>query len=128
MSSRNLRNMQTDLVGAHLVGKDGEESIKVCVRARPSGPGDKKAVVEINGQSIRVTGQGGQEKNFTFNYVGDQNSTQQGIFENLGKPATDSFIEGYNACVMAYGQTGSGKTHTLWGKYFDSHISRSDDP
>lgn len=54
-------------------------------------------------------------QNFTFDYVYDQDSTQEFVYENTAKPAVCSVFEGYNATMLAYGQTGTGKTHTMEG-------------
>ena len=53
--------------------------------------------------------------NFTFDYVYDQNSTQDEVYEHSGKPAVLSVLEGYNATLLAYGQSGTGKTFTMVG-------------
>jgi DNA replication protein DnaC len=52
---------------------------------------------------------------FTFDHVYDQNSTQEGVYENTAKQAVWSVLEGYNATILAYGQTGTGKTYTMEG-------------
>ena len=52
---------------------------------------------------------------FKFSGIFDQDSTQEEIFENVAKPLTQSFLEGYNGTIFAYGQTGSGKTFTMSG-------------
>ena len=56
---------------------------------------------------------------FTFDYVYDQNSTQEEVYIHSGKPAVLSVLEGYNATLLAYGQTGTGKTYTMEGLKFD---------
>jgi kinesin family protein 3/17 len=40
---------------------------------------------------------------FTFDHVYDQNSTQEGVYENTAKQAVWSVLEGYNATILAYG-------------------------
>jgi len=47
--------------------------------------------------------------------VFDLESTQEEVFERVGKPVLDSIRNGYNGTIMAYGQTSSGKTHTMQG-------------
>lgn len=37
------------------------------------------------------------------------------MFQEVGRPITQSCLAGYNGTVFAYGQTGSGKTHTILG-------------
>ena len=52
---------------------------------------------------------------YSFDYVYDENSTQEFVYENTAKQAVQSVLEGYNATVLAYGQTGTGKTYTMEG-------------
>lgn len=40
---------------------------------------------------------------FTFDYVYDESSTQEYVYENTAKPAVFSVLEGYNATILAYG-------------------------
>ena len=54
-------------------------------------------------------------QNFSFDYVYDERSTQENVYENTAKQSVISVLEGYNATVLAYGQTGTGKTHTMEG-------------
>ena len=55
-------------------------------------------------------------KQFCFDYILDENSTQYDIFKCGGKKMCDEALKGYNCTIFAYGQTGSGKTYTLLGK------------
>ena len=52
---------------------------------------------------------------FQFNGIFEQNSSQEEIFEIIGKKIIKKSIEGYNNSVFCYGQTGSGKTFTMCG-------------
>ena len=52
---------------------------------------------------------------FHFNGIFDVSSTQEEIFEIIGKKVIKNSIEGYNSTVFCYGQTGSGKTYTMCG-------------
>lgn len=56
-----------------------------------------------------------QTNQFTFDYVYDQESTQEEVYENTAKQAVLSTLMGYNASIIAYGQTGTGKTYTMEG-------------
>jgi kinesin family protein 3/17 len=56
---------------------------------------------------------------FTFDHVYDQDSSQDLVYENSGRSAVLSVLEGYNATLLAYGQTGTGKTFTMEGFRFD---------
>ena len=55
---------------------------------------------------------------FRFDYVYDQDSTQDFVYENTAKHTVMSSLEGYNATLLAYGQTGTGKTYTMEGFQF----------
>lgn len=64
-------------------------------------------------------------QSYSFDYVYDQESTQDLVYNKTAKPAVQSVLEGYNATILAYGQTGTGKTHTMEGfKYNGSDPSR----
>ncbi|KFG38312.1 putative kinesin [Toxoplasma gondii FOU] len=52
---------------------------------------------------------------FTFDYVFGENSSQQAIFERIGRPLVLSVCSGFNATLLAYGQSSSGKTYTIIG-------------
>ena len=65
---------------------------------------------------------GSKKKSYFFDYVGDENTTQNDIFEQCGKKICDYSLEGYNGTIFAYGQTGSGKTYTLLGKNITNTI------
>jgi hypothetical protein len=45
---------------------------------------------------------------FNFDYIYDQHSNQQFVYENTAKHAVLSVLSGYNATCLAYGQTGTG--------------------
>eukprot|EP01028_Stygiella_incarcerata_P011389 TRINITY_DN6437_c1_g1_i1.p1 TRINITY_DN6437_c1_g1~~TRINITY_DN6437_c1_g1_i1.p1 ORF type:complete len:1007 (-),score=355.63 TRINITY_DN6437_c1_g1_i1:282-3302(-) len=53
---------------------------------------------------------------FTFDYVYDEPSKQDEVYNRTAKAAVMSTLEGYNATIFAYGQTGTGKTYTMEGK------------
>ncbi|CAP20618.2 Protein CBR-KLP-11 [Caenorhabditis briggsae] len=59
-------------------------------------------------------------KDFTFDAIYDENSTQSDLYEETFRDLVDSVLNGYNATIFAYGQTGTGKTHTMEGKSNDS--------
>lgn len=47
--------------------------------------------------------------------VFDENSTQEELYENIGKKAFHDFIEGYDATIFSYGNFGTGKTYSMMG-------------
>ena len=50
-----------------------------------------------------------------FDSLFGPDSTQERVFEALGRPMVAAALSGVNATILAYGQTGSGKTHTMQG-------------
>ncbi|KAF9974951.1 hypothetical protein BGZ73_001539 [Actinomortierella ambigua] len=55
----------------------------------------------------------GSDKSFTFDYVFDEESSQQHVFEQCAKELVEKFVSGFNVTILAYGQTGSGKTYSM---------------
>ena len=54
-------------------------------------------------------GQGGAavgEHTFNFDHIFGMNSTQEDVYETVGRPLVSALFDGFNACLMAYGQTG----------------------
>lgn len=56
-----------------------------------------------------------KEKQYGFDYVFDENTSQVEIFNNTTKYLCKDVLNGYNSTVFAYGQTGAGKTFTMLG-------------
>ncbi|ETP01685.1 hypothetical protein F441_21167 [Phytophthora nicotianae CJ01A1] len=50
-----------------------------------------------------------------FDGVYSAQSTQEEVFEAVGRPFVADLLVGYNCTIIAYGQTGSGKTYTVVG-------------
>lgn len=50
---------------------------------------------------------------FMFDYVYDQFSSQEKVYETTARNIVESALQGYNATIFAYGQTGAGKTYTM---------------
>lgn len=42
-------------------------------------------------------------QSYTFDYVYDQDSTQEFVYTNTARSAVQSVLEGYNATILAYG-------------------------
>ena len=57
-----------------------------------------------------------REKVFRFNRVLGSNSSQEGVYRELGiRAMVERVLEGYHSTIFAYGQTGSGKTYSIDG-------------
>ena len=52
---------------------------------------------------------------FSFDEAGGEDAKQSDVFEVVGRPTLEAFLEGYNGTILCYGQTGSGKTYTMTG-------------
>ena len=50
---------------------------------------------------------------FVFDQAFDVDSTEDDVFNSIGRIPVATFLAGGNACIIAYGQTGTGKSHTL---------------
>ncbi|CAE7463878.1 KIF15 [Symbiodinium natans] len=96
---------------------DAGESIRVHIRVRP--PTDREIAVGtvqavfVEGSSVVVKSD--PPRSFAFDGVLGESSTQQDVFESLGRMVGSSCLAGYNGSVYVYGQTGAGKTHTMCG-------------
>ncbi len=54
-------------------------------------------------------------RNFQFDNVISDSSTQAAVYEESARPLITDFINGVNASCLVYGVTGSGKTYTMFG-------------
>ena len=110
--------------------QQGNNNILVAVRCRPftnqeiqrdPTPAvhilDEKFLVisppnsEFNSKKFRL-----QEKQYTYDYVFNEISSQQEIYNKTTEFLLKGVLEGYNATVFAYGATGAGKTFTMLGE------------
>ena len=95
------------------------ENIQCMVRIRPlltEFENRGRVCVDLNESNNMITIDcKPKPKSFTFDHVGSMRSTQESIFQSVGKPITNACLSGYNGTIFAYGQTGSGKTFTILG-------------
>lgn len=96
--------------------------VQVCIRVRPPSEGGAQPAASLrrgaSSRELDVSGAPSTEpKRFTFDQVfwPDSSTTQQAVFDAVGRPVVDSVLDGYNGSIIAYGQTCSGKTHTMMG-------------
>ena len=97
-----------------------ESNVKVVIRVRPFigreiKLKDKKCVKINDADNSIFINDGERAKQFTYDAIFDEKSTQDQIFENGPKQIIDKTLQGFNGCIFAYGQTGSGKTYTMYG-------------
>uniref|UniRef100_A0A8C5CVZ4 Kinesin family member 1B n=1 Tax=Gadus morhua TaxID=8049 RepID=A0A8C5CVZ4_GADMO len=106
-------------------------SVKVAVRVRPFNSRemgkDSKCIIHMQGNSTTISNPKFPKepaKNFSFDYSYWSHTTpedpafssQNLVYNDIGKEMLQHAFEGYNVCIFAYGQTGSGKSYTMMGK------------
>ena len=57
-----------------------------------------------NSKSISITSEKGQTKEFVYDYIADEKSTQKEIFENCAKKICNNCLEGYNGQYLPKGK------------------------
>ena len=108
-----------------------EQSIAVYVRVRSPGADVALRCLTTDERTSTVklhTPAGSDDRTFRYDSVGGENTTQEEVFDAVGRPLSHANMEGYNATVFAYGQTGSGKTYTMYGPEFGGASSSAPIP
>ena len=111
-------------------------NIRVFCRVRPLNsregsvscvefPNDDRAnrQIALVPQEQQQNGRNLSRKDFEFDRVFNEGSSQTTVYEESVKPLVQSALDGFNVCVFAYGQTGSGKTHTMEGPENDRGVT-----
>jgi kinesin family protein 1 len=112
-----------------------EESVQVAVRMRCFNGREKDAhakriirmeQLQKGSKTYIANPDDGKEKmfeyDFSFQTFSEQEpeagpySSQETVFDILGRPVMESALEGRNVCLFAYGQTGAGKSYSMLGK------------
>lgn len=80
---------------------------------------EDRSVLEVLGNTIKITQDGSTSQSFTFDHCfwscdehHLQYASQEDVYNTLAVPLLEKAYEGYNTCLFAYGQTGSGKSYT----------------
>lgn len=106
------------------MSKDSD-NIQVIIRVRPLNrreleeTDDCKRCVMVDQPSqkrLRLDDSKIGPRDFEFDWIGDESTSQEQIFESVGKSMVERCLKGYNCCIFAYGQTGAGKTYTMQGR------------
>jgi kinesin family protein 5 len=97
-----------------------DKNVKVFCRFRPINQqeqeqGSKRMIRIDNNKKVYVQSENKIESNYNFDHIFHDQSTQEEVYNIVGKPLIAEIFKGYNATVFAYGQTSSGKTLTLSG-------------
>ena len=89
-------------------------NIKVAVRCRPLSTKELykgcKSIVNMSDKVVTIHSpdDSSGEKTFTYDHCYFSDSTQEQVYDDLGKNIVTQGLEGYNGTIFAYGQTGSG--------------------
>ena len=92
--------------------------MKVFIRVRPLNDKERNTsqCVEVNGTTIQMRDKEPDHR-FSFDHVFNTDTTQDQVYQSVGKEVVDEAFQGFNGTVFAYGQTSSGKTHTCIGPH-----------
>ena len=106
-------------------------SVLVACRVRPfvsRSDGHESSgapILELSGRTVKSRDpSSGRALGFgPFDALFGPASTQEEVFDAVGRPIVEAALQGVNATILAYGQTGSGKTHTMHGGGGDRGIT-----
>lgn len=70
---------------------------------------DKGAIEVLSPTSLDGSNVTEETKQFSFDAVFSEYTTQRKIYDTCAAPVVQSVLEGYNGTIFAYGQTGAGK-------------------
>jgi len=108
---------------------DQTSPVQVAIRIRPLSEKESSCnkIITYNGSNtFLLQNTTSAAKVFTFDYVFDENASQQDVYEKIGKSVIHDALSGYNSCVFAYGQTGCFAKGTPV-IHFDGHITNVED-
>ena len=103
-------------------------NMRIMCRLRPFLPNEiknKKSQMEtivIQNNSVIINEDNKTPKNFEFDYIFNQQSTQEDVYEEVNM-LIQSMVQGNNICIMSYGQTCTGKTYTIQGEQNNEGIA-----
>jgi hypothetical protein len=83
--------------------KFGEENKSISVECKVS-----QSYINSNQINQNNNNNNTIEKLFNFDWVFNDQTTQESFYDIVATPILKSFFQGYNCTIFAYGQTGSG--------------------
>ncbi|CAD8091285.1 unnamed protein product [Paramecium sonneborni] len=100
-------------------------NVQVAIRVRPFNEKELKqkegVCLETSEKQVTLLQ---SARLFTFDYVFDQNASQDLVYRKCVSNLVQRCFEGYNSTILAYGQTGSGKTHTMGTTGIDQQTNK----
>lgn len=86
----------------------------ISVKQRSQSSSSQSGANRVNSRGIG-NGSNLDPAAFSFDDVFEASTTQQQLFERVGRVGVKQLLEGYNSTILTYGQTGSGKTFSMYG-------------
>lgn len=100
-------------------GHEDGQLIKVCLRVRPFATELERSVgqtcIEVKNKMVTLKQPNGIDRVCHYDHVFTPLSTQDDVFDSLGRETLGAVFSGTNVCIFAYGNTGAGKTYTMFG-------------
>ena len=96
------------------------ETVRVVARSRPTEGSCDSIALGQEGKTITVRQVtptvSGQSKTENISFTCDTvlaGSSQERMFDEVGRPLCEAVLQGYNGTALCYGQTGAGKSFTM---------------
>ncbi len=96
-------------------------NLKVAVRCRPMSAREISTdaslnIVFVEDNSVNVKALDEEDtRHFKFEQCFGPETTEEEIYDAIGRPIVTQALDGINGTLIAYGQTGAGKSHSLMG-------------
>ena len=98
---------------------NNEDNINVLIRIRPRENNSSSTLLKINENKIETS-----NMSYQFDYIADENSTQNDIFENCAKKICDYCLEGYNGTIFSNRKWEN--LYIIWPKIFFKQYSQNE--
>ncbi len=117
--------MQASIVGS--MKKSSNFNLKVAVRCSPNGGNEISAnstnIVYVENNSVFGNIKENENVKMIDSVFGlGPETTQEQLYNELGRPIVIQALAGVNGTLFTYGETGAGKTHSLMGSKEDKGI------
>ena len=97
--------------------------VRVALRLRPTENISESFTVDAHSKTVSLRQAtkdvtDGSTKMERLTFSADSvlfNASQETVFTEVGRPAADHVLDGFNGTVLCYGQTGAGKSFTMVG-------------
>ncbi|KAM9939677.1 hypothetical protein OXX80_000844 [Metschnikowia pulcherrima] len=94
-------------------------NIQVICRLRPFSSAEEAASasrsVHVIDENTVTIDEKESSTTFTYDHVFGTDTSQETVYDVVGKKTLEDLFLGFNGTILAYGQTGAGKSHTMFG-------------